>query len=85
MYTTEFGNIYFDTEEEARDYVLKKAHYSIKEIAEELFYHIDVERLLIWCLQNQDFCKYYQHSIAKAKEELADHYIWETVDEEEEE
>lgn len=51
MYTTEFGNIYFDTKEEALDYVLKKAHYSI----------------------------------AKAKEELADHYIWETVDEEEEE
>lgn len=73
MYQDEWGNIY-KTMEEAKAEVLKQ--FGIREIAAELYYHIDIDNLLRWCIGNADFHKQFNEEFENTVNALCEEYIF---------
>ena len=72
MYYDQWGNAY-KTMEEAKAGVLKQ--FNAREVAAELYYHIDIDRLLEWCIGNADFHKQFKEEFEETVNELCDEYI----------
>ena len=72
MYYDQWGNAY-KTMEEAKAGVLKQ--FSVREIAVELYYHIDIDSLLEWCIGNADFHKRFAGEFEATVNELCEEYI----------
>lgn len=72
MYYDQWGNVY-KTMEEAKAGVLKQ--FSTREIAAELYYHIDIDSLLEWCIGNADFHKQFAGEFEATVNELCEEYI----------
>jgi len=72
MYYDQWGNVY-KTMEEAKAGVLKQ--FSTREIATELYYHIDIDSLLEWCIGNADFHKRFAEEFGNTVNELCEEYI----------
>ena len=72
MYQDAWGNIY-KTIEEANAGVLKQ--FGVREIAAELYYHIDIDSLLRWCIGNADFHKQFKEEFEETVKALCEEYI----------
>ena len=74
MYQDEWGRSY-KTIEEAKEEVIKT--FSKESIASELYYHIDIDILLEWCLNNADFRKDFSNEIKNTVNDLCEDCIFE--------
>ena len=79
MYQDEWGNTY-ETLTEAKAGVLK--HFTPKDIADELFYHVTIDDVLEWCVGNAEFHKRFAGEFEATLNALCEDYIFEEVEEE---
>lgn len=72
MYYDQWSNVY-KTMEEAKAGVLK--NFEVREIAAELYYYIDIDSLLEWCIGNADFHKQFAKELENTVNALCEEYI----------